>query len=42
MIYQNTVTNWQDPEANSYPLATNVATEVLITALVQVRTNYSW
>ena len=41
MIYQNTVTNWQDPEANSYPLATNVATEILITALVQVRANYS-
>ena len=41
MIYQNTVTKWQEPEANSYPLATNVATEILITALVQVRTNYS-
>ncbi|KJA14448.1 hypothetical protein HYPSUDRAFT_444275 [Hypholoma sublateritium FD-334 SS-4] len=34
-IYQNTVTNWQEPEANSYSIATNAVAEILITLLVQ-------
>lgn len=38
-IYYDTVTRWQNAEANSYPIATNVLLETLITLLVQV--NYS-
>jgi len=34
-IYYDTITRWKNAEANSYPIATNVLLETLITLLVQ-------
>ncbi|KAF9478462.1 hypothetical protein BDN70DRAFT_921917 [Pholiota conissans] len=39
-IYYDTVTRFRDPEANSYPISTNVLFETLITFVVQMYFSY--